>query len=122
MQSEKLQLSKRFILLSPLITIGIGHLTAQIAGVWLGAWAWLPLTIVFWATMAFFIAQGGGREAVSRWLSRPRGSWGWLLLAVVVGFLPLAVFLMYWRLLAPPWLLLCWLLFAFVNPWLEEGY
>jgi uncharacterized protein len=116
------QFSKRLILWSPLIVIGLGHLTAQMAGVWLGAWAWLPLTLVFWTTLSLFIVLGGGRESVRRWLSKPQGSRGWLLLAALVGFIPFIVFLQNWRLLAPVWIWLPWLLFALINPWLEEGY
>jgi membrane protease YdiL (CAAX protease family) len=122
MQSQRARFSKRLILFSPLIIIGLGHLTARVAGHWLGAWAWLPLTIVFWTTLALFIAVGGGRETVRSWLGKPRGSWGWLLLAIVVGFIPFMVFLQNWRLLAPVWIWLPWLLFALINPWLEEGY
>jgi membrane protease YdiL (CAAX protease family) len=116
------QSRKRLILLSPFLVIGLGHLTAQIAGIWMGAWAWLPLTMVFWTTLTLLIVWGGGRESVRRWLSKPRGSWGWLVLALVVGFIPFIVFLQNWRLLSPLHIWLPWLLFAFINPWLEEGY
>lgn len=122
MQNETFQYSKRFILLSPFIVIGLGHLTAQIAGIWLGAWAWLPLTIIFWTTMTLFIAANSVRDAVRRWFFKPQGSWGWLLLAIVVGFIPFIVFLQNWRLLASGWIWLLWLLFALVNPWFEESY
>ena len=44
------------------------------------------------------------------------------MLAVVVGFIPFIVFLQNWRLLSPVWVWLPWLLFALINPWLEEGY
>jgi uncharacterized protein len=121
-RSETSPFSRRFILLSPFIVIGSGHLTAQTAAIWLGAWAWLPLTIVFWATLILLIARGGGREAVRRWNASPQGSWGWLVLAVVVGFIPFIVFLLNWRLLASSRLWLLWGLFAFINPWFEEGY
>ena len=124
MQLQARQLNERFVLLSPFLVIGLGHLTAQIAGIWIGAWAWLPLTGVFWTTLALLIiyGSGGARAAISHWFSKPHGSWAWLLLAVVVGFIPFVVFLMHWRLLAPIWIWLPWLLFAFINPWLEEGY
>lgn len=115
------QFGRRFILWSPFAVIGLGHLTAQAAGIQIGAWAWLPLTLVFWTTMAVLIA-GGDRTAHRRWLSKPRGSRGWLVLAVLVGFIPFIVFLQNWRLLDPIWIWLPWLLFALINPWLEEGY
>jgi len=115
------QFRRRFILWSPFIVIGLGHLTAQIAGLVIGAWAWLPLTIVFWTTLVVFTALGGGQAAIRR-LAKPHGSLGWLVLAVAVGFIPFIVFLQNWKLLAPLWIWLPWLLFALINPWLEESY
>lgn len=115
---------KRLVLLSPLVVIALGHATARLAGVWLGtSWAWAPLALAYWAVLASLIAFCGGREAVGRWLRRPRGSRGWSVLVVAFGLAPLPVFAQNWQLLlSPAWLLLPWLLFALVNPWLEEGY
>lgn len=124
MPSNYTEFERRLVILSPLLVIGAGHATAQIAGVWLGAWAWVPLTVVFWALMLAFIRLfGGGRGYIAaNWFNRPRGSWWWLALAVAVGFIPFAVFVMHWRLLAPVYVLLPWLIFALINPWLEESY
>lgn len=123
MDSQTDQWRKRLILLSPFLVIGLGHLTAQIAGIFLGAWAWLPLTIVFWTTLALLILWGGGPGSVKRWLGKPKGSrWGWFLLALVVGFIPFIVFVQNRQLLSPVGIWLPWLLFALINPWLEEGY
>lgn len=46
----------------------------------------------------------------------------WATLALLVGFIPLPIFLLNWKLLLPLELLLPWLLFGLVNPWIEEGY
>jgi len=122
MHNSRGETSKRLILLSPLGIIAIGHLTARLTGMVLGVWAWVPLTVALWAMFALMIAWGGGREAIKRWLRAPQGAWGWSALAVVVGLIPLGVFLRYWKLFPSAWIILAWLLLALINPPLEEGY
>jgi len=116
------RLRRKIILLSPFAIIALGHLTARLAGIALGVWAWIPLTLVLWSAFASLIAWGGGRDAIGRWLRRPHGAWGWSALAMVVGLLPLPIFLLNYQLLTPAWIWLPWLVFASINPWLEEGY
>jgi hypothetical protein len=43
-------------------------------------------------------------------------------LAIVVGLIPLRVFILNWRLFPSAWIVLAWLLFAAINPPMEEGY
>ena len=109
---------------SPLAVVAIGHLTARLAGQAIGAAAWVPLTIVFWLTLALLIRAGGGFAAWRRWVQAARAgsSRGWPALAIVVALLPAPLLWMNWRLLAPWSLWLPWLLFALINPWFEEGY
>lgn len=113
---------KRLLLLSPVVVIAVGHLTAQVAGRWLGVWAWAPLELVYWTMLALLIMWGGGVAAIRRWLGKPKGGWGWSLLSVVIGFIPVWLLLQNWQLLASLWGWLPWLLVALINPWLEEGY
>lgn len=116
------KLRQRLILLSPLAIIAIGHVTARVAGAVLELWAWLPLALVLWAMFAILIAWGGGREAVRRWARSPQGAWGWSGLAIVVALIPLPLFVLNVRLFDSLWLVLAWVIFALVNPLLEEGY
>jgi len=122
MHKSNAQFRQRLILLSPLGIIALGHLTARLAGIALGVWAWIPLVVVLWITWALLIAWGGGKKAIGLWLRRPQGAWGWPILAVAVGLIPLPIFLWNWQLLSPVWVWLPWLAFALINPWLEEGY
>lgn len=113
---------KRLVLLSPLVIIAIGYAVARLAGVIFGVWVWIPMTLIHWGMFALMIAWGGGREATRRWLQPPQGAWGWSVLAVVVGLIPLSIFVQGWRLFPSVWIILAWLLFALINPFLEEGY
>ena len=122
MDSEADKSKRTLIILSPLAVIALGHLTARIAGAFIGVWAWIPLTIVFWSALILLMAWGTGRGTYSGWLAPPKGKWGWSLLALLVGFIPLPIFLFHWELLIPTEIWTSWLIFALINPWIEEGY
>lgn len=113
---------QRLILLSPLVIIAVGYIIAHAAMDVFGIWIWIPMTLVVWGMFAFMIAWGGGREAIRRWLQPSQGAWGWKVLAIVVGLIPLSVFILGWNLFPSIWIVLAWLLFALINPFLEEGY
>ena len=113
---------QRLILLSPLVIIAVVRLTALFAKGVFGIWIWMPTHLVIWGMFGFMIAWGGGREAIKRWLQAPQGAWGWAVLAIVVGLTPLSIFILNWKLFPSVWIILAWLLFALINPLLEEGY
>jgi membrane protease YdiL (CAAX protease family) len=116
------KMRRRLILLSPFAVIAIAHATARLTGSVLGVWAWIPLTLILWGMFALLIAWGGGRETIRQWSRIPQGAWGWSVLAIVVGLIPLPLFLLNWRLFDSVWLVLAWLIFALINAPLEEGY
>lgn len=109
----------RWLLLSPVLIILLGYLTARIAGIWLGLWAWVPLALVYWGAQGYLIWRYGDRR---RWLARGDGGRGWVIGTVIVGLIPLSILILNYKLLADPVVLISWLLFALINPWFEEGY
>ena len=56
------------------------------------------------------------------WLRKSKASFGWNILALFVGILPLPLFLMHFKTLAVWQVCLPWILLALINPWLEEFY
>jgi membrane protease YdiL (CAAX protease family) len=122
MHKPSSEVRKRVILLSPLGIIAAGYLAARLAAVVFGIWGWIPGTLIVWGMFVLMMAWGGGREAIGRWLRAPQGGGGWSVLAVVVGLIPLNVFILNWKLFPSVWIVLAWLLFALINPPLEEGY
>ena len=123
MRSLSPEMRQRITLLSPIIIFVIGGVTACIGGLFLGVWAWLPLALIYWSMLAFFMTWGRNHETILRWFLPPaKGTWGWSMLAIAVSFIPLPILLMNWPLLRPIDVWLPWLLFALINPWFEEGY
>jgi membrane protease YdiL (CAAX protease family) len=55
-------------------------------------------------------------------LKKAKGSFGWNILALFIGILPLPLFLLHYEELAIWQVSLPWILLATINPWLEEFY
>lgn len=110
------------IMLSPLLVLGAGFVTSRIATPVLGGWAWIPTILVLWLLFAGLALGFLGVEGARRAFAPARGVIGWRVAAVLVGVLPISVFLAAYRHLADPVLLACWIGFAAINPLLEELY
>jgi len=114
---------RQLLLLSPLLVISAGFIVAHFSARLFGVWAWIPLSLVYWSVLALLIAAGGGVKAMRQRLVPLRGRyWGWAVLGMAVGLLPLPVLLTKGAVLQRMGVWLPWLLFALVNPWLEESY
>jgi len=112
----------RTVLLSPIVVLVFGNLTARISGRMLGVWWWIPVLLVYWLTLAIIMAFAGGWCAFRRWLRPSQGALGWRLLSFVTTALFVPVFLLNFRFLNEPWVILSWLAIAMTDPCLEEGY
>jgi len=89
---------------------------------WESEWAWVPVLVVYWCTLGALIAWGREPDALRRWLAHARGPRLWTVLAVIVGLIPLPILILNFHLLSQAVVFVAWLLFAMINPWLEEGY
>jgi uncharacterized protein len=112
----------RVVLLSPIVVLVLGHATARISGRLWGVWSWIPVTLVYWISLALIMAFAGGWTGYRRWLQPSHGAWGWRLLSFVTTVLFIPVFLLNFRSLNQPWVIASWLVVAMIDPWLEEGY
>lgn len=112
----------RIVVFSPAAVILIGAIVIRLAEGSLGAWAWVPWILSYWAVAGFFVLWGGGREAIKRWMARPKGSWMWSALAILLALPSLFMFLTSWRVLIPTTVWIPWLAVGLVNPFLEEWY
>jgi membrane protease YdiL (CAAX protease family) len=123
MQSIRVMSNRsRTVLLSPVVVLVVGYAVARISGHLWGVWSWIPVTLVYWITLALIMAFAGGRTEYRRWLQPSHGAWGWRLLSCATTVLFVPVFLLNFRSLAQPWVISSWLVVAIVDPWLEECY
>ncbi len=121
--TESVQNPKRtLVLLSPFIVMAFGYLVAKVGGYYIGVWSWVPLLITIWLIMAFFVFYGTNKETRLKWLQPSKGKWGWAVLAILIGFIPLPLLVFHWNLLIPTEIWVSWLVFGLVNPWIEESY
>ena len=72
---------RRVALASPPFVIALGYLVARLSEPALSVWAWVPVTLVYWTSLALLIGWAGEKEAIRRWLRPSTGAWGWRLLA-----------------------------------------
>jgi uncharacterized protein len=113
---------KNIVLLSPFLIMAINYLVAIIFGKLIGKWAFIPIILIEWCLFLFFIFQFGGLNSIKSWLKKPIGSFGWNILALLMGILPIPIFLMHYDLLNTWEIWLPWILLALINPWIEEFY
>lgn len=88
----------------------------------IGKWAFIPIILIEWCLFLFFILRYTDKETRVKWLQKPKGSKGWNILALIIGILPLPLFLMHYETLDVWQVWLPWILLALINPWLEEFY
>ena len=113
---------KQWIILSPLIMVGLCHVTAKISSSLIGKWAFIPVMLCLWIVSIFFIKLSKEDQIKEKWLKSVKGKYLWKLLIIIVGLLPLPVFLMHWELLKSIEIFIPYLLIAFLNPFIEEFY
>ncbi|MEM8892473.1 MAG: CPBP family intramembrane glutamic endopeptidase [Bacteroidota bacterium] len=118
-----MNLSKRsIVLLSPMLIMVVNIVVALVFGDIIGKWAFIPIILIEWGLFLFFIARYKEKDSINQWLKKAEGSWGWNVLAVLIGLIPLGLFIAHWQTLSPWTVWLPWIILALINPWLEEFY
>lgn len=113
---------KQIVLASPFLIIAINFGIAFLFGNIIGKWAFIPIILIEWCLFLFFILRYTKKETRKKWLQKSKGSFGWNILALFIGILPLPLFLMHYETLGIWQVWLPWILLALINPWLEEYY
>lgn len=113
---------KDIVIGSPFLIIGINFGIAFLFGGIIGKWASVPIILIEWCLFLFFIFRYTDKEIRKSWLKKAKGSFGWNILALFIGILPLPLFLLHYEELAIWQVSLPWILLATINPWLEEFY
>ena len=114
---------KRIILISPFLITAVNVIVAFSFGELIGKWAFIPIVLIEWILFMFFVFKyGGGKDSIKKWLQKPKGSFIWSILAVLMGLITLPLFLMHHETLTNWTIWLPWILLALINPWIEEFF
>jgi len=110
-----------FYIISPLLILLITQVTALFLGRIIGPQVYIPIILIYWAVLALILYRYGF-ENNKKWLQKPQGHWGWYILAVLVAFSSLPLFLQHYQVLGQLSILIPTVIFFLINPWLEEFY
>lgn len=117
--------SPLLVALSPLAVVLAGHLVARAAAAVDPGWAWVPVALVYWGATAAITLAATTPAQRRAWLAAAgRRPWWVVPGALALGAMPVAgILLLHLDLVAAhAALVVPWLLFAAVNPLLEETY
>jgi membrane protease YdiL (CAAX protease family) len=87
----------------------------------LGQWVFVPAFIVYWGLSALIVFKFAGFSYIKTLFNKPAGKTGWLILSIIVGFLPFSIVIMSLSVITVPLMLLS-ILFSIINPFFEELY
>lgn len=108
-------------ILTPVVLLIITQVTAIILGKFLQELVFIPIILVYWATIVLILYKYGF-DKIRLWLSKPQGHWGWIILAVLLGFSSLPLFLNNIHIFRNSLVIILHIAFFLINPWLEEFY
>jgi membrane protease YdiL (CAAX protease family) len=112
---------KLFFVSTPIIILLVTQMTAVILGSFLSNMVFIPIFLIYWGLLALFLSLYG-LGSIREWLHKPLGHWVWIVLAVMLGFTSLPLFISNVHLFRNIPVLLLHLTFFVINPWLEEFY
>ncbi len=112
----------KLAIISPLVVIAIGFITAFFLIPFTGEWAFIPLALIYWGTTFAVSYTCFGKESIVKLFDKPKRNVLWTVLCFAVGFIPLSIMLLNLKLLSSPVIIALWLAFAVVNPFFEEIY
>ena len=81
------QIRNLIVLLSPIIILIFGNITARIFTYLLGKWTWIAYFLVYWTMLFIFIKFTGQRVDQLSWFRKSQGSRFWVFLALVMGLI-----------------------------------
>jgi membrane protease YdiL (CAAX protease family) len=115
------QPSSTFYILSPFLILLITQASALLFGRFLGPNVYIPIILIYWVVLGSILYQYG-LDHIRKWLQKPQGHWIWIIIAVLVGFSSLPLFLQHYQVFLNLSILIPTVIFFLINPWLEEFY
>jgi len=106
---------------SPLERIIICSIAAVLLYRVMGRWVFIPVFVLYWGISFLITVKFAGISGIKNWLQKPSGKMVWLILSVLVGFIPFQIFLTNLQIITVPLMLLS-IPFVLLNPFFEELY
>jgi membrane protease YdiL (CAAX protease family) len=117
-----MNIKKTFAILSPVFVIAFCGIFVKITLSIFFNWIFIPLAIIYWLLSFFISLKIAGKESIKEYFIRPKGSIGWLILSIIIGFLPVSILLLNFSILTNPIIIILWIAFSLINPFFEEIY
>lgn len=107
--------------IAPLAIILLGFLVATIANTLIGAWAFIPLALVYWLSILYVVKPN--KASFVEFFKKPQGKLIWQLLTYIPAIFTLVAFVMGLKVITiEPLLVLLSVVFILVNPVMEEMF
>jgi len=110
-----------FFIFSPVVILLITHATAVLFGRYLNTLVYIPIILIYWTVLVLILFKYGLNNT-RKWLQKPQGHWVWIIIAVLIGFSSLPLFLQHYQVFRDLSILIPTVIFFLINPWLEEFY
>jgi membrane protease YdiL (CAAX protease family) len=110
-----------FSYVSPIALIALCHIFAVLLYKPMGQWVFIPAFIAYWGLSALIVIKAAGVSYIKSLFNKPVGKIGWLILSIVVGFIPFSILLQGLPIITFPLMMLS-VLFSIINPFFEELY
>ena len=107
--------------ISPIFLIIICSIFAVLIKKIMGEWVFIPTFVLYWGLSFFITLKLAGVSNIKNWLKKPNGKIGWVILSIIIGFIPFTILLTNWHNITVPLLLLS-IPFVLLNPFFEELY
>jgi membrane protease YdiL (CAAX protease family) len=106
---------------SPIALIIVCSVSAVLLYPVFGKWVYIPVVVLYWGISFLIAFKFAGVSGIKRWLQKPSGKIHLLVLSVIVGFIPLQIFLTNLHIITLPLAFLS-IPFVLLNPFFEELY
>jgi membrane protease YdiL (CAAX protease family) len=110
-----------FSCISPIVLIAVCYAAVVFLNKIMGEWVFIPAFILYWGLSILIIFKIAGISYIKELFKRPSGKIGWLILSIIVGFIPFSILIRNLSIITVPLMLLS-LLFSIINPFFEQMY
>ena len=116
--------NRLFVLISPLLIITFIHIIVTFSNSFFPKYSWVITALLYWGLLGMMISKFVSISIIMDWLKKPKFRKKWLIIGILVGIFPIAGILIpnYTLIIEYPTIAVFVLLFALINPWLEQGY